>query len=131
MISPHQSFHNPEFIRKKRKLIFRRILIIVGILIFIIGSFATLTRWDKVQIQTIRIRGAELLSVDDILHSAQEKLFGNYFYIFAKNNALLYPRSAIENYLVSQFPRIKDVSVGLSDYQTVDITVSERQPFAL
>src|SRR5690242_12158894 len=77
------------------------------------------------------VEGTSILSPEDVRAAAREIISGNYFYIFAKNNALLYPRVQLEQKLSQQFPRIKDISVSLSGYQTIAIQLSERGPFAL
>ncbi len=46
-------------------------------------------------------------------------------------NALLYPKSELVSMLQKEYPRIKSIDVGIADYHTLAITLSERQPSAL
>ena len=130
-----RSFHNPEYIRehkeKKRKQLLLRVSVVLGILVILIGGFAGLTQWKKLQIDMITVSGTTILSPQDIQNTTRQFISGNYFFIFAKNNALLYPRKGLQSFLVTQFPRINTITIGLQSYHTVNITLSERQPFAL
>ena len=75
--------------------------------------------------------GAVILSASEIESKSLDFVSGNYYYIFGKSNALLYPKNELQFFLLNQYPRIKDVRISLSDHQTIHIELSEREPIAL
>ena len=131
MASRNQSFHNPEYKARKRKVLIRRILFIFVLICIVIGGLAGLTHWSKLAIARTYVYGTVILNPDDIRAAARDIMSGHNMLIFAQNNAALYPHDAMDRDLLVQFPRIKDISVGLSSWHTLEIDVSERQPVAL
>lgn len=131
MASINKSFHSPEFVKKKKSRTMRRMIVGCAVILALVFGFAGLTHWSQVSIDTIHVDGAVILSADDIKARTNDFLSGNYYFIFSKKNALLYPRSGLLTFLSKQFPRISTIDVSLEGYHTLHIIVSERQPTAL
>ncbi len=83
------------------------------------------------KIKKIEVSGQSAVSGDDILAFAQEKLLGNYFFVYARENSLIFPRRGIEDGLLLKFPRLKSARATANDMNIVLVEVSERKPFAL
>lgn len=102
---------------------------ILSFLFFIAGG--GVSQNDKWRIDTIEITGASTVSTDAIHELVKEKLTGNYFFAYARENIYLYPQKEIERALLETFPRLASVSVSRINVHTIKIVVSERKPYAL
>lgn len=112
--------------RKKRKI--RRnktILTLLTLLLIIIGS-SFLSKWQRMNIQNIVVIGNKVIDTKDITNIIQKNLTGNYYNLFSKKNALIYPKKAIETELHSKFPRLKDIALDLKGLVTLEVNLSER-----
>jgi cell division septal protein FtsQ len=56
---------------------------------------------------------------------------GRYFYLFSKSNSLLFPRFKIKADILSEIKTVKDADISWKNWQTVDITISEREPHSV
>lgn len=86
---------------------------------------------DKWRIDNIIIEGNSVVSADDVRDFVKEKLAGNYFFVYARENSYLYPRQEIEEGLLDMFPRLASAKVSRVSMHTIAVTVSERKPYAL
>jgi len=86
---------------------------------------------DKWRIDTIEITGANTVSTDAIRELMKEKLAGNYFFAYARENSYLYPQKEIGRTLLERFPRLSSVLVSRVNVHTIAVSVSERKPYAL
>ena len=97
-------------------------------------SFVTLggiSHNEHWRINTIQIAGESVTPEADIRSIVEKELLGNYFFVFARNNSLLFPKNSIVSSIVTQFPRIQSVQVSYVDAHTIQVVVSERKPYAL
>ncbi|MBI5400538.1 MAG: hypothetical protein HZB12_00255 [Candidatus Yonathbacteria bacterium] len=92
------------------------------------GGVSHNARWH---IDNIEVAGASTVSADAIRELVNEKLSGNYFFVYARVNSYLYPQKEIEHALLEAFPRLDNVHAFRVDAHTVAIAVSERKPYAL
>ena len=131
MIGTRKNFHNPEYEQRKRKVFFMRIYVALFSVICVVSLCAGITYWSKISIDTVTVRGTYLISSSEVVRTVNEALDQKYAYIFYRKNALLYPKQDVLRQLALKFPRIETVSVKLSDYHTILVTITERQPKAL
>lgn len=105
---------------------------IVAILFFLFfvagGGISQNERW---RISHVDISGANTVPVDIIRALARQKLTGNYFFVYARENSRLFPSKEIEQVLLDVFPQFENVSVGRIDNNTIRIVIKERVPYAL
>lgn len=85
----------------------------------------------KLRIDRVDILGAHTVSEDSVRALVQQKLKGNYFFVYARENIYLFPRSEIKQILLSTFPRVAEVSVQRIDDHVIAVTLIERTPYAL
>lgn len=105
------------------------ILIVLVIIFFVTaGGISHNINW---QINRINISGITTVSEDDVRAAVLEKLQGNYFYVYARDNSYLFPKREIEDALLDSFPRFANVSVLRVDDHTISVVISERKPYAL
>lgn len=113
-----------------------RAQVIIGVLvliIFAIGIFCLswfLSR-SFIVINNVSVSGNSMVASDDILATAKNVLDGSYFGLFAKSNIFLYPEKDIQKTLAAAFPAIKNIHGNLENWQTLNLSVEERVPFAL
>lgn len=111
-------------------LFYKTLAVMILLLLFFVagGGVSYSDRW---RIDRIDIVGAKAVSTEEIHALVKEKLLGNYFFAYARENSFLFPREEIERVLLDTFPRLKTVSVGRIGAHTIVVTVSERKPYAL
>ena len=115
--------------RRKRRLIVAAIL--TSFVLTVFGVVVTFTWLPFVRIQTVTVVGQKSVLASDIEQLAQEELSGGYLYVFAKSNVFLYPKGFIHDKLLHQYPTFSSVQVRAKNFQTLGVTVVERQPVAL
>ena len=115
--------------RRKRRVIVSGILSIFVLLVFLIAVGVT---WlPFIRIQAVKVSGEKTIPESEITRVAEAELMGGYLHLFAKNNIFLYPRTDIRRALLTKLPTLADVGVQASNFQTVSVVVTERQPAAL
>lgn len=113
-----------------------RARVIIGILILIIFAIAIFClSWflnqPFVVINNIAVSGNSLVATDALLATTKKILSDSYFGLFTKSNIFLYPEKTIQKTLAAAFPAIKSVHGNLKNWQTLQLSVEERIPFAL
>ena len=120
-----------EYLKKKRT----KRLIKYGFAIFLVISLFIITvlffHIQKFRISVVTLSGGVLVQESDISSSTKDFLSGNYFWLFPKNNAFLYPQSALEKMLKEKFKRIDKISVHRNGFKTLNIVITERNLNAL
>lgn len=114
----------------------RQARIIIGVLVLIISIAAIfLLSWFLNQpfivINNLSVSGNSMVAADDILKTAKNILADSYFGLFTKSNIFIYPEKNIRQTLTAVFPAIKNVRGNLKNWQTLQLSVEERAPFAL
>ena len=115
-----------ELKKKKRKIFTRKIFFLVFLLILILIGLSFLSKWEKLNINSIQISGNKVIETDMIEEIVKEKISGNYLYFFPKTNFIIYPQREIETELKDKFKRIKDISVNDKNIKTLNISLTER-----
>lgn len=115
--------------RRRRRIIF--ISSLVAFIVVLAGAFTWLAQASFVRISHITVYGVQTVASSTITEFVHAKLAGEYLYIFPKNNIFLYPKEQIASGLVETLPTLASASVNADNFQTISITVVERQPKAL
>lgn len=117
--------------KQKKKILIIRLSIFFCVCGLLFGIGVWLSRLTSIQIDTIVISGATVLSVQHIEQEVHSMLEGKYMFIFPKTNVFMYPRKHIEETLSKKFPRLHTVSSTIVDNHILSIAITEREPFAL
>ncbi len=83
------------------------------------------------RVTSVQVVDTQTISSSSIAEYAQQEMSGAYGWLFARNNVFLYPRAAISQGLLAQYPSLRSADVHAQDFHTVVIKVAERQPVAL
>lgn len=97
----------------------------------IIGLIIFLARLPRLQITTVTVLGNEVLATKDIEDEVRATLSGNYFFVFPKTNALLYPKNTLRKDLLKKFPRLKTLEINHPSLEELVIGITERRSIYL
>lgn len=110
----------------------KRLILFSLVGIFLIAGTVAALSWvsyrKEVAIASIRVSGAEAVSLKDIRGVADAELSGAYLKLFNRANGFLYPRKGIEKKLSEAFPRLASVSVSRISFKAIEVKVRERVP---
>jgi len=105
------------------------IIFVLALIFFVtLGGISQNSRWH---IDTVNVSGATIVSADEIKASVQDKLLGNYYFVYARDNSVIFPKSEIERSLLQKFPRLETATVTRIDMHTISVAVTERRPYDL
>lgn len=115
-----------ELKKKKHKILRRKIFFLICFFILISVGLSFLSKWEYININNIQITGNKVIETKMIENVIKEKITGNYLWFFPKTNFLLYPRGEIKRELADKFKRLKDISLNVQNFKTLDISLTER-----
>ncbi len=101
------------------------------ILVFVFFSAVAFFYIPYLKIQKISIAGNSSLSTEKILIEVSSYLNSKTLFIFPRNNILILPKETISNNLLSQFPRIGEVSLEKNFPDSISVKIRERKQEAL
>ncbi len=108
----------------------RTVVSSILILLFFV-TVGGISQNDKWKIDDIKITGAYAASSDEIRARVDEKLIGNYYFVYSRGNSYLFPRHEIETALLQTFTRLSTATVRRVSNKTITIEITEKKPFAL
>jgi len=111
-------------------------LAVILLLLAVFGAAVGLAHLPALRIVQVTVAAApgESLSADQaqLIHDyAAQELSGDYLLLFPRDNALLYPKSAIVQGLLKNFPALMSAAAGRSGWHTLSVVVGVREPVAL
>jgi cell division septal protein FtsQ len=77
------------------------------------------------------VQGNTTVPKEEILSVVSAELAGTYGFLVPRNNVLVYPHNAIEDALLRSFGRLRQVHIDRLNLNTITVSVTEREPFAL
>jgi hypothetical protein len=86
---------------------------------------------SRFRIGTVELSGEVLVSPDEVVSVSQSFLSGYYLGLFPRDNFLIFPQSALQNFLKNKFERINTIKTQLSGFKKLEIIISERKQQAL
>lgn len=125
-----RKYNSSKLIERKRKLlIFRASLLAIFFIIIIIGT----SFWSKhssVKIMEVLVEGEVFIKGEDVKSIVEEKIKGNYFFLYSKSNILIYPRGSIKKTILESYPSVEKVNLDFVNLHTIRIEVKEFEPNA-
>jgi cell division septal protein FtsQ len=113
--------------RRRRKKIIRALLVIFLVLFFI-AAFIFAFRIPQILITTVSVEGNTGIQTADIQKIANRDLSGFYYFLFPKNNILIYSKQQIIRDIRTTFTQAGTISVSDSSLDSITIAISERKP---
>ncbi|MCR4274864.1 MAG: hypothetical protein NUW02_02330 [Candidatus Campbellbacteria bacterium] len=121
-----------ERVRKLRRKRFVVFSVIYTLLVFSLFLFLwQLSYANFLQINNVSIEGAKTVARADVFGAVSDTLTGAYGHIFSKRNIFLYPRAEIQKSILTRFPILKKVSIGVENGHKLAIHLEERKGVAV
>lgn len=124
-------YRSASIIKKRRKALYIRFSILVIVLAIVLGSISYLSNLERFQVRNLTIKGAATASEAVIRSIVETQTAGAYFFLFSKNNVVLYPKTDIETEIATEYKQIKTIELDAEGKQNITITIEERTPYAL
>ncbi len=131
MFKHRSTLRSPKLAQKKKKLFWVKAVMFFILLLIVLAIPPSLSQIQTFRIHDIKISGNEIVSKDELTEYVWQKISGNYFWIFAKNNILIFPRTSLKQNIFQDFFRIKNIDISIVDKNTINIDIKERDPFAV
>lgn len=131
IVSTGSTLASPEFHQKKQKARRRRRVVYSVLFLILLIALVLASRMEGLRIGAISVSGSDVISPDLVIAVAEDQLRGYYLWIVPKDNALLYPKGALKEMLFRKFPRFSSVALSLEGTEALQISVAEREPFAI
>ncbi len=110
--------------RRRRNL---RLLLWILLILVVFGGIVAISHLPQFSIDNVKLEGNTFSSTNNILHTAEDDLSGDYFKLFSKSNIFIFPKRKIESDILAQYPPIKSISIKRSSLKEIQITVLERK----
>lgn len=117
-----------ELKRKRRRVIWGKILLFLLGFSAIFISSVYLSRLDRLNISEIQINGNKIVDTEALKSVTQDSIAGKYFWLFPKTNIFYYPQNAIKNNIQAKYAGLKEINLSIKDNKILEVVVSERTP---
>ena len=131
MFSRRSYIRSPNRTKKKRIILYGRIVGVLVLLVIILSGVVYFLGIKALTISDIEVLGNSVISRDEIVAATEPLLAGKRIFFFPRSNIFLYPKSAIREELATKFPRISTVKVGFKNFHSISIKVAEYIPKAI
>ena len=111
---------------KRRKTIYRWIIISTLFLATLIFGLSYFSAHPKITISKITVSGNRIIGADKIESIVYESINGRYVYLFKKSNIFIYPKRQIIKNIQNEFPRIKNIEINNDELTGIFIKIDER-----
>ena len=121
--------YQKKIVAKKRRRLFYFSLYGFVALGLIVSALSYVSQVEGLTLSEVSVRGNVRVLREDVENIVRARLAGNYGFLFSRANAIIYPKAEITADL-SAIPLIKTVEVSRSGFNTVVVTVVERDEVA-
>jgi len=118
-------------IQRQRKNFWKKTILFFVLSLLLLFLLSWMLKLEKVKIQNINIIGNSIIEDGKVTEIINENISGKYFWLFSKNNILIYPKVKIEKELLDSFVQIKEVAIKFGDFQSIIVEIIERKPYAI
>lgn len=116
-----------ELRKRRRKVVGAKTLVLLLIFVALFVGLGFISRWEKINIQSLQILGNKIVEAEEIESLVQSKLVEKYLWLYPKTNFLLYPKGKIKKALAQEFLVLKDINLRLENVNTLKISLTERK----
>ncbi len=120
-----------KIIERKRKQIIRISIIAFSTIAVLVLVPMLIVNIPLFSIKNIKIVSAKTLNEASVTEYVQSVISKDYFKFFPRNTFLTVGKKDLKTKIMHEFPPIKDLDISLHTPNTMEIAVSEREPFAL
>ncbi|MEK7650319.1 MAG: hypothetical protein AAB364_00360 [Patescibacteria group bacterium] len=119
-------FSEQALARRQRERLWRSSLWLL-LALALLADFIIFANHSRLLISQVQIAGQETVSQDILDQATQEFLAGDYLFVLPRRNALWYPRRALAQALLAQFPTLESAQISRENFTTIKIVVAERR----
>ncbi len=131
MLKSRSVIRSSRAVHKRKKKLVTRIVAVCLCSIALLFGVALASHGSSFTIAEVRVEGIASVSEADVRTVVDEKLQGSYFALFARKNSWLYPKDVITKAIQENFPQVAAVSVSASPRTVLNLSITEREPYAL
>src|SRR3989344_4626785 len=117
-----------ELKNRRRWAVFSKILISGAGILAVFFLLGYLSRLDNLNIREVRVTGNESVETEAIRGEIENRIAGEFLWLFPKTNVLYYPKNAIRSGLQDKFKRLKNINFSVKDREVLEVILSERAP---
>jgi len=114
-----------ELRRKKHRALRSRVVIFLVVALIILIGLSFISWVNRFRIDEIIVSGNKVVETKDIALLIKDDIAGSYFWLFPRNNFLIYPKGKIRTELSTKYKRLKNISFNVKNPKTLEVTVSE------
>ena len=112
--------------KKRKKYRIRVSLLFFFLIVSMIFALSFFSHHKKLILGEIEVNGVNVIDEDDLKYFINQKLSGNYLYLFSRANNFIYPKKEIYNGLIFNFPRIETLEISKDGFNKLKINIKER-----
>jgi len=128
----NKKYQSSKLSQKKKKTFYIKLILTTLLIIGLLFGISAFSKYSKLQISNILVKGNRQISSDEIESLAREKIEGNYGrFLLSKSNIFLYPKFSIEKNLFNRFSSIEEIDIDFENLNSISIEVKEYEPIAL
>ena len=127
MFRKQSPLKNSRLVKRKRRIFYIKILIIIVLVGLALWGITALSRANFMVISAIEVEGNVALDSAEVITEVQKHISGNYLYLFPRTNKFFYPKNKINDSLKESFIRLDALEMSVSGNK-LKITISERVP---
>jgi len=131
MVRRSLSRQSDTFARRKRQKTILLWSVSVMVLFGGLWGLSYVSRLPFFNIKVVEVIGADVDIAASLRAASSEVLEGDYVYLFPKSNVFLYPRGQVARVVEEASPRVKSVEVKRNSWNSLLVTVKEKEPAAL
>jgi cell division septal protein FtsQ len=126
-----KKLRSARFVRRERRKKVRKILALSFLLAAVLSAVGYGFSRPSFRLRSIEVIGSSKGEEKLVESAATEILSETYLGFIPKSHTLLYPKSALKESLLKQFPNFSSVTLSLKSLSALRILVHEREPLAL
>ncbi len=131
IVSTGSTLASPNFHKKKMEARRQQVLIIAAIGVVLAGVLIFVLRLESLKIKEVAVTGTDPIIATKVSSEVQEMLSHKYLWLLPKSNAVIYPNSYLRAELSRRFPRFSSVYLSTEGMHILNVSVTERRPYAL
>lgn len=122
------SHSSPTPLKKvRRNMALSRLVWTIVVIVVLFVGLGLLSHISGLMIRDVKVSGTKVLSGEEVSENVQEYLEGNVALFYARGNIFLYSKNKLENFILSEFPRVYRVVEITRNGRELDIVLEERQ----
>lgn len=131
IMSRRKTLRSPRSARKERRKKSRKILLFS--VFFAVAAGGALYGFSRPEFRltTVEITGSTEMPADRIRERVLEELSGTTLGFIPKSHTFFYPKAALKESLIKEFPALSGVAISLQSLSALRVSLNERKPRAL